>query len=517
MKAHNITSVAKDPATDLALDTIRIGKQAIVFVNTKRSAEATAEKIAQKHRVSTQGKQLAQEVLNAVSSPTKQCRRLAYCIERETAFHHSGLTSKQRGLIEDAFRAGKIHVIAATPSLAMGVDTPAFRSIIRDYKRFSGAGMTDIPILEYLQQAGRAGRPDYGDDYGEAILLAKSQAEAEMLTEKYLFGEPEAIYSKVSAQPVLRTYTLSLIASEFVKTTQELQDFFAETFFAHQYGDAAAITKKLSETLHQLREWEFLEKPGIDDFASAADLREDALVATRLGRRVSELYIDPLSAHKLLTGLTKSKATLFAYLHLICSTQEMRPLVRVKPDDYEVLEEYLQKKQLLIPEPSLYDTEYELYLEAAKTARLLADWADERSEEYLLETYNARPGEVRARVHIADWLLYAGAELSRIVKRHQHIAELQKARTRLAYGAREELLPLLRLKNIGRVRARKLHRNGVRTAGDVKKVETQKLSSLLGPTIAKDLKKQVGIDVDEQALSPTKRTGQLSLDAKRFQ
>ena len=39
---------------------------------------------------------------------------------------------------------------------------------------------------------------------------------------------------------------------------------------------------------------------------------------------------------------------------------------------------------------------------------------------------------------------------------------------------------------------------------------------LLGPAVAKDLKKQVGQDVDAEALSPRKRKGQLSLDAPRF-
>ncbi len=398
-----------------------------------------------------------------------------------------------------------------------GVDTPAFRSIIRDYKRFAGAGMQDIPVLEYHQMAGRAGRPDYGDDYGEAILVSKHEAEAQHLTEKYLYGEPEAIYSKVSSQPVLRTYTLSLIASEYVKTYAELVSFFSETFFAHQYQDIKAITLKLAQTIEQLREWGFLEKKGVDDFAAADELLIDMLVATPLGKRVSELYLDPLSAHKLLSGLRKEKNELFAYLHLVCSTQEMRPLLRIKPDDYEFFEEYLKEHKGLLEEPSLYDPDYEMYLEAAKTAKLLDDWADEKSEEHLLETYNARPGEVRARINIADWLLYGAAELSRITKQHRHVAQLQKARTRLKYGAREELLPLLRLKNVGRVRARVLHRNGVRTLQDLKTIDAGTLSQLLGPNIARDLKKQVGIDIDDVELSPKKRVGQLSLNAKKFQ
>ena len=36
-----------DPAVNIALDTILIKKQCIIFVNTKRSAESVAEKLSQ--------------------------------------------------------------------------------------------------------------------------------------------------------------------------------------------------------------------------------------------------------------------------------------------------------------------------------------------------------------------------------------------------------------------------------------------------------------------------------------
>ena len=115
-------------ALDLALDTIKIGKQAIVFANTKRSAEKTAEDIAGK--VKTDNKELVElsdKVLKALSSHTKQCQRLANCIKKGIAFHHAGLVSKQRELIEDNFRNGTIKIICATPTLALGIDLPAFR------------------------------------------------------------------------------------------------------------------------------------------------------------------------------------------------------------------------------------------------------------------------------------------------------------------------------------------------------------------------------------------------------
>ena len=72
----------------------------------------------------------SKKVLKALDNPTKQCKRLALCIAKGIAFHHAGLHSKQRELIEDNFRAGLIKVICSTPTLAFGINMPAFRAVI---------------------------------------------------------------------------------------------------------------------------------------------------------------------------------------------------------------------------------------------------------------------------------------------------------------------------------------------------------------------------------------------------
>jgi len=132
----SVKEVCDVPSINLALDTIDMNKQALIFVNTKAGAEKTAEEISKKIK-DTNLAILSGKVLNALSRPTKQCERLSRCIKRGVAFHHAGLTQKQKSLIEDNFRLGKIKIIACTPSLAMGVDLPAFRAIIRDVKRFT--------------------------------------------------------------------------------------------------------------------------------------------------------------------------------------------------------------------------------------------------------------------------------------------------------------------------------------------------------------------------------------------
>ncbi len=496
---HKIPTPSQIPVIDLALDTIKKGKQALVFVNTKRSAEKTAEDISKALReTNPEWTKLSNQLLNVLAAPTSQCERLSKCAVKGVVFHHAGLTHKQKEIIEDNFRNGTIKIIACTPTLAAGLDLPAFRTILKDLKRFGLRGLSHIPVLEYNQMAGRAGRPKY-DSFGEAISIAQSDGEKEKITEMYIQGEPEEIYSKLAVEPVLRTYVLSLIASGVVKTHDQLVDFFSKTFWAFQYKDLSRMEMIIDKMIELLEEWEFLE-----------DLK-----ATKIGKRVAELYIDPYTAHYFLECLqraTKKPVNAFSFLQMISHTLEMRPLLSVRVKEADDIQEKLNfyTDNLIDPEPNLYDPDYEEYLSTVKTALFFHDWIEERNEEYLLEKYNIRPGETRAKLDIADWLLYTAEELAKLQQFRTLVNELVKLRVRLEYGAKEELMPLLKLKGIGRVRGRKLFNNGIRTLGDVKKAELVTLGQLIGKNVAEDLKKQLGEKTIE--VKPNKRKGQIALE-----
>ncbi len=156
-----INRAISDPTLRLALDTIKLGRQALIFCSTKRTAENTADKLSRLIKVGAPRlEKLSEKALKALSRPTKQCNRLAGCLEKGVAFHHAGLVAKQKELIEDAFRREDIRIICCTPTLAMGVNLPAFRAIMSSLKRYSGRWGSDwIPVLEYHQMTGRAGRP----------------------------------------------------------------------------------------------------------------------------------------------------------------------------------------------------------------------------------------------------------------------------------------------------------------------------------------------------------------------
>ena len=515
MPIKKIPSETGNAALDLALDTINIGKQALVFANTKRSAEKTAEDIAHKLKINNEKlDELSNEVLKALSRPTKQCERLAKCVKKGIAFHHAGLVAKQRELVEDNFRNGTIKIICSTPSLAMGVDLPAFRAILKDLRRYGANGLNYIPVLEYLQMSGRAGRPKF-DSFGEAICVASSDNDKDKLHEMYILGEPEEIYSKLAVEPVLRTYLLSLIAANFVNSKKQITDFFGKTFWAFQFVDMNKLVSIIDKMLDLLEEWEFIERSGKKEFSDANKLDDEKIKATLIGKRVAELYIDPLTAYFFITCLRNAsdkKVNEISFLQMISHTLEIRPLLRVSAKDEENIQEHLLKMSdfLLEDEPSLYDMEYEDFVNSIKTSLMMHEWVNEKDEEYLMENFNVRPGELRGKLDIADWLLYASEEMSRMLQYQYLNKEIVKLRLRLRYGVKEELLSLIRLQDIGRVRARKLFANRIRDIKDIKNTDISILADILGKQVALSIKKQVGQETIP--VKEGKRKGQISLE-----
>lgn len=451
------------------------GGQVLVFVNTRKSAESVAEKIGLELKLSSPAlNELEKEVLAALSSPTSQCKRLSSCVKRGTAFHHAGLVNRQRTLIEDAFKDGSLKVIAATPTLAAGVNLPSRTVIIRDLKRFGLRGADYIPVFEYKQQSGRAGRPRY-DSVGRAITLAKSESEKEFIIEEYVYGEVEPIYSRLGVEPVLRFHVLAQVASNFTRTREALSEFFRSTFFGFQYGIQKEFEATLEKIVEQLAGWGFIQDKG--RFISA----------TPTGERVSELYVDPLTAHTYLSFLKNQEAEgrfpLIGVLEVLSDAVEM-PLLPVKSAEESTLwEEAYGLEGEFLRDIGGFGLDWQ-FLPRFKTAKMFHDWVSEKDEEHILEAYNVAPGQLNQRQQIMEWLAYSAAELSRLEDLKKSVVELKKLETRVKYGISEELIPLSAVKGVGRVRARKLFNAGITSAEKIRKTSPKKLAELLGKKTA---------------------------------
>lgn len=471
------------PDIALAADVVTKGKQAIIFVNSRRSAEATAEKagkvlhayVSDDER--TKLDRVADEVLRSIESPTVQCKRLAKCIRNGTAFHHAGLTNAQRRAIERAYRNNLIKLIVCTPTLGAGVNLPNYRSICRDLRRYISFESVPIPVREYKQWAGRSGRISY-DDEGEAIIIARWPSEFKELWKRYIEGKPESVYSKLSVEPTLRMHTLALIATE-VGTKKDLLTFFKGTFFFYQYKSLAPIEEKLTKILRQLEDWGFVE--------IVKSFKEERIEATPLGKRVVELYIDPFTAHFLLKCLERAaeiETNELGYLHAISSTPEMYPLPRIRVSEEKMIEREFRKNEDFL----LYASDEHVYgddfLAAFKVALCLYAWINEEEENAILERFAMPPGELRGRIERAKWLLYSARELAKVAGLNRGIRALKELEVRVEYGVKKELLPLIVLPEIGRIRSRRLYNYGIKSISDVRKTPEEKLAAIIGSVSA---------------------------------
>ncbi|WP_254542940.1 ATP-dependent DNA helicase [Halomarina pelagica] len=454
------------PTAAIARETLDDGGSTLVFVNSRRNAEAAAERLSGVTAAALTGEE--EERLETVAaeirevSDTETSDDLAACVERGAAFHHAGCASEHRSLVESAFRDRLIKLVAATPTLAAGVNTPSRRVVVRDWRRYDGSvgGMAPLSVLEVHQMFGRAGRPGL-DPYGEALLLANSHDELDELFERYIWADPEAVRSKLAAEPALRTHALATVASGFAGSREGLLSFLDRTLYATQTTEQGRLEAVTDNVIAYLVANEFLERDG------------DDLTATTLGHTVSRLYLDPMSAAEIIDGLRgAADPTAMGLYHLVCRTPDMYELYLRSGDreEYTMLA-YEREAEFLGAMPSEFeDGRFEDWLSALKTARMLEDWASEVDEDRIAERYGVGPGDVRGKVDTAEWLLGAAERLAGELDVGLTPA-IREARVRVQHGVREELIDLARVRGVGRKRARRLHDAGVETRADLREAD----------------------------------------------
>lgn len=481
-----------DELSSLALQTVRDGGQVLIFVNARRSAQSVASLLAKHVKKCLKREELealtklAEEVKGVLGEPTKTCKELALAISCGAAFHHAGLHHLQRKAIEDAFRKNLLKVVCATPTLAAGVNLPARRVIIRDYRRYvEPFGMQFIPVLEFHQMAGRAGRPGY-DSFGEAVAISHGKKETRALFENFIQAEPERIKSRLAAEPALRSHILASIASGYVRDEDSMMEFLGETFFSYQFGREGVRNVVDAVLDFLIREKMVEEKAGL-------------LTPTLFGEKVSMLYIDPLSGVVLRDGLentVSAEPTTLGLLHLICHTPDMPTIYLGEGDREEVYPSFREHGDdflVPVPDPDREPEKFQLFLAELKTALMLQSWIDEAWEDEIHDRFGVGAGDIRRIAETAEWLFYSAHELASLFKRRKALPLLRKLRLRMRNGVKEELLELVQLKGIGRVRGRSLFKAGFRTLDDIRSATEERLAQIpyIGREIARSIKRQV--------------------------
>ena len=474
-----------EPVEALVLDSLRGEGQVLVFVNSRRSAVAEADRLRDAVRpLLAEGERArltkAADAARA-GERTDLHERLARCVADGVAFHHAGLGHAQRTAVERAFKERALKVIVATPTLAAGVNLPAKRVVVRDLRRYeSNLGQVPIPVLEVKQMCGRAGRPRY-DTEGEAVLLARSEDEVEPLMEHYIYADPERIVSKLGTEPALRVHLLAAVATGYVSGEGDLQAFLGATFLSHQ-TDGWQLDGPVEDVLAFLHDHGLVQRSG-------ADLR-----ATALGRRVSELYLDPLTAVRFIDALDlmgKRRITDRSWLHLISSVPDAQALYMRESEWGWVQDLAERERDTFLVEKAEDLVEDEDFLSQVKTAEVLEWWVSEYSLDAICAKFDIGPGDLRNRVDTARWLLYGLREVAR-ASGAGPLPDIAPLARRVVAGVKAELLTLVAFRGVGRMRARSLWAHRIRSPEDVRAGKAEQLARvpLIGPRLAQDMKRQ---------------------------
>ncbi|HVP26760.1 MAG TPA: DEAD/DEAH box helicase [Candidatus Bathyarchaeia archaeon] len=504
--SHKIEKKTRDETINLALNTVKSGGQALVFASTRKSSVTLAKKIAGEidKVLSKPIKRALEHDANkilAAGERTRLSESLAEIVRLGTAFHHAGLGGGHRKVIEDSFRQGRIKILTATPTLAFGVNLPARTVVVQDYKRYEpGYGFYPISVLEYKQMAGRAGRPKY-DKNGEAILIAKTADEADYLVENYILARPERIWSRLAVERILRSHVLATIAADFAHSEQGLFEFFGRTFYAHQY-DVDAIKSIIAKILKYLYDEDMIE------------VYREEINATRFGKRVSDLYVDPVSAVAIRNALRKEPVSLteLSLLHLIAHTPDMGPTIRPYTNEIDKITVFMEehREEFLTEVPNEWDdrVNYEEFLGEVKTAIVLNAWIDEMSEDGMIDRFRVQPGDLYRTIENAKWLLHAAHELSMLFGNKQVASLTLQLMQRVEKGVKKELLSIVKLEGVGRVRGRIIYNAGYTSIEDIKHAALDDLTNLplIGPGLARKIKEQVGGYVKKDAWEKLERT-----------
>ncbi|XP_073897960.1 helicase POLQ-like isoform X3 [Castor canadensis] len=152
----------------------------LVFCPSKKNCENVAEMLCKflskeylKHR-ETEKCEVIKNLRNISSG--NLCPVLKHTIPFGVAYHHSGLTSDERKLLEEAYSTGVLCLFTCTSTLAAGVNLPARRVILRApyvAKEF-------LKRNQYKQMIGRAGRAGI-DTVGESILILQEKDKQQVL------------------------------------------------------------------------------------------------------------------------------------------------------------------------------------------------------------------------------------------------------------------------------------------------------------------------------------------------
>jgi helicase len=274
------------------------GQQIIIFRETKSEARSVANYLA----ATLELPPATDAVARMPSTDASQANGdLTADLRRGVAFHNADLQPIERRIVEEEFRRpnSDLRVIAATTTLAMGINTPASSVIIAGLDH---PGDEPYSVAEYKNLVGRAGRLGYAEK-GTSYLLALDPRTEHYFWNRYVTGSPEDLKSRFLDDG---TDARSLIVRVLVATARSVKEgATAEeivAFLESSFGAFQASRTQIG--------WQWSRR---DLFESLADLEKHQLVQPRgddryeltsLGRLAGESATEVRSIIQLVDALS---------------------------------------------------------------------------------------------------------------------------------------------------------------------------------------------------------------------
>ena len=209
----------------------------------------------------------------------RRCHEVSRRLEYQSAPYHAGLDYGRRKQVERQFADQDLAAVVTTAALAAGVDFPASQVIFDAL----AMGIEWLSVQEFEQMLGRAGRPDY-HDRGTVYLLVEPDGayhgSMEMTEDEVAFkllkGEMEPVRPVYDESAAIEE-TLANVAVGGSATKQITERMVGEVPTKHAIG--------------KLLEYEFI----------------DGLAPTPLGQAVTEHFLAPGDAFRMLDGIRKGR------------------------------------------------------------------------------------------------------------------------------------------------------------------------------------------------------------------
>ncbi len=306
----------------------------------------------------------------------------------------------------------------------------------------------------------------------------------EEILEHFVNTPPEPIESMLGGEKGMRVHVLAAVAGSFGASRLDIDALFSKTLLAAQLGKERLGRHIDSALGFLLAEQLIVQKVGL-------------FQATGLGKRISTLYIDPLTGvlfKKNLGMVGSAEDETIALLYLAARSPDFEPKFPVKEKQSDAAYEFLETHRTSLvskADPGSF-LEYDEILADMRTVMVLNSWIEEQREDAILDKLGVEPGDLHRAVESAEWLLYCMAELARLFGRPEMIRGIEFLRKRVRSGIKAELVPLTTLDGVGRVRARSLYNAGFKTLRSLKEASVESLARVdkIGPSIANKIKDQ---------------------------